>query len=125
MVVHRALEKGQFPVQFPRIPQCHHISIFMSAITGIGIIELALERQYIPKGIGKESLCLKLQVILAGKWIERLLNRAAGNSGSLFVKRRVALINITYIKAIINQFGLFTPTFLLSDWLIKWLPKLA
>ena len=74
----------------------------MSTVTGIGITELALERQYIPRGIGKESLCLKLQVILAGKWIERLLNRAAGNAGSLFVKRRVALINITYIKAIIK-----------------------
>ena len=97
----------------------------MSAVTGMGIVELALERQYIPRGIGKESLCLKLQVILVGKWTERLLNGAVGNAGSLFVKRRVALINITYIKAIINQFGLFTPTFLLSDWLIKWLPELA
>ena len=95
MVVHRALEKGQFPVQFPRIPQCHYISIFMSAVTGMGIVELALERQYIPRGIGKESLCLKLRVILVGKWTERLLNGAVGNAGSLFVKRRVALINIT------------------------------
>ena len=74
----------------------------MSALTGIGIAELALERQYIPRSVGKESLCLKLQVILVGNWTERLLNGAVGNAGSLFVKRRVALINITYIKAIIK-----------------------
>ena len=95
IVVYKALEKGQFLVQFLRILQCQYISIFMSVVTGMGIVELALERQYIPRSVGKESLCLKLQVILVGKWTGRLLNGAVGNAGSLFVKRRVALINIT------------------------------
>ena len=87
----------------------------MSVVAGMGIAELALERQYIPKDERNESLCPRLQVILVGKRTGRLLSGVVGNVRSPFVKGRVVLPNTTVIEAIIYEFILFGPTFLLSD----------
>ena len=61
-------------------------------------------RLYIAKAGGKESLCLKLHLILAESQTGPLQNGGVSNVGSPFVKRRVVLRNITQINLNILRF---------------------